>query len=324
MYRLFSKAVITEEGSPQVLVPRSGPWLQGLQNLGYSCYLNSVAQLLFHLPESAQRYAGAGAPVVVPATATATNTTRRVMTRRTTATTTLRTTKIPLRWWSVPDRRFSMPCHPHKHRIMSWSKLVQTAKLATALVSGIYSQPTDKDDDDHQHQQDVRLLLAPRMFKQVIGTNHVDFSTGQQQDAAQFLQYFLEQSNRAEQAHKAHFMTTQTASSSSTTSTNTSVPTSTFFIHPPICCLLPPKRAPSVPPIARSNTIPKRKQRNDVNPFGVCPFLWNWPPPPSSSSSQIIFRDARGWCCCCYQHYYDDYYRQGKTRPKEAQEYYGV
>ncbi|KAL7556882.1 hypothetical protein ACA910_022398 [Epithemia clementina (nom. ined.)] len=113
--------------------------------------------------------------------------------------------------------------------------LVQTAKLATALVTGIYSQSTDKDDDDHQHQQDVRLLLAPRMFKQVIGKNHVDFSTGQQQDAAQFLQYFLEQSNRAEQAHKAHFMTTQTASSSSTsstTSTNTSVPTSTFLSRP--------------------------------------------------------------------------------------------
>ncbi|KAL7574766.1 hypothetical protein ACA910_017328 [Epithemia clementina (nom. ined.)] len=68
--------------------------------------------------------------------------------------------------------------------------LVQTAKLATALVTGIYSQPTDKDDDYHQHQQDVRLLLAPRMFKQVIDKNHVDFSTGQQKDAAQFLQYF--------------------------------------------------------------------------------------------------------------------------------------
>ncbi|KAL7557559.1 hypothetical protein ACA910_018435 [Epithemia clementina (nom. ined.)] len=76
--------------------------------------------------------------------------------------------------------------------------LVQTAKLATALVTGIYSQPTDMDDDDHQHQQDVRLLLAPRMFKQVIGKNHVDFSTGQQQDASLFLQYFLEQSDRAE------------------------------------------------------------------------------------------------------------------------------
>ncbi|KAL7576868.1 hypothetical protein ACA910_013879 [Epithemia clementina (nom. ined.)] len=147
--------------------------------------------------------------------------------------------------------------------------LVQTAKLATALVTGIYSQPTDKDDDDHQHQQDVRLLLAPRMFKQVIGKNYVDFSTGQQQDAAQFLQYFLEQSDRAEQAHKAHFMTTQTASSSSTTSTNTSVPTSTFFIHPPICGLLPPKRATSVPPTTRSSTLPKRKQRNDGKPFGV-------------------------------------------------------
>ncbi|KAL7556083.1 hypothetical protein ACA910_007383 [Epithemia clementina (nom. ined.)] len=54
--------------------------------------------------------------------------------------------------------------------------LVQTTKLATALVTGIYSQPTDKDDDDQHHQQDVPLLsLASRMFKQVIHRNHVDF-----------------------------------------------------------------------------------------------------------------------------------------------------
>jgi ubiquitin carboxyl-terminal hydrolase 5/13 len=36
------------------------------------------------------------------------------------------------------------------------------------------------------------------MFKHLIGKDHVDFKTGQQQDAAQFLQYLLEQLDRAE------------------------------------------------------------------------------------------------------------------------------
>jgi ubiquitin carboxyl-terminal hydrolase 5/13 len=36
------------------------------------------------------------------------------------------------------------------------------------------------------------------MFKHVVGKDHVDFCTGQQQDAAQFLQYLLEKIDRAE------------------------------------------------------------------------------------------------------------------------------
>ena len=45
---------IMESGSK--LVPMSGPGLQGLQNLGNSCYLNSIIQVLCSLPEIRNRY----------------------------------------------------------------------------------------------------------------------------------------------------------------------------------------------------------------------------------------------------------------------------
>jgi ubiquitin carboxyl-terminal hydrolase 5/13 len=46
------------------------------------------------------------------------------------------------------------------------------------------------------------------MFKHLIGKDHVDFRTGQQQDAAQFLQYLLEQLDRAELKHDRNMLQT--------------------------------------------------------------------------------------------------------------------
>mmetsp|Transcript_9112 Transcript_9112/g.6872 ORF Transcript_9112/g.6872 Transcript_9112/m.6872 type:complete len:89 (+) Transcript_9112:616-882(+) len=43
-----------EEGKE--LIPLYGPGLTGMENLGNSCYLNSVVQVLFSLPEFIQRY----------------------------------------------------------------------------------------------------------------------------------------------------------------------------------------------------------------------------------------------------------------------------
>ena len=47
-------SAITEAGSK--LVPAYGEGLTGLQNLGNTCYLNSVMQLLFTLPSFKQEY----------------------------------------------------------------------------------------------------------------------------------------------------------------------------------------------------------------------------------------------------------------------------
>lgn len=45
---------VLEEG--KTLVPVFGPGLTGMENLGNSCYMNSVVQVLFNLPEFRDYY----------------------------------------------------------------------------------------------------------------------------------------------------------------------------------------------------------------------------------------------------------------------------
>ena len=58
--RVGEWASIQESGKS--LVPLFGPGYTGLANLGNSCYLNSVVQVLFTLPEFQQRYANLHTP----------------------------------------------------------------------------------------------------------------------------------------------------------------------------------------------------------------------------------------------------------------------
>jgi len=66
------------------------------------------------------------------------------------------------------------------------------------MVNGIHGSryaPAWKDGDD---EDDPKLLVAPQMFRSLIGRNHPEFASGRQQDAYEFLQYFLEHLARAE------------------------------------------------------------------------------------------------------------------------------
>lgn len=160
---------ITSAG--EKLVPASGPGLQGLQNLGNSCYMNSVLQMLFSVPELANRYG----------------------------------TKPN---GNVADHPILQSVAP---KDAPTNLLCQTAKVASALTSGGFAKPippapesstsrADKDQDgkDKDTSTDPKYRLAPSMFKHIIGKDHVEFRTGQQQDAAQFLQHMLELVDRAE------------------------------------------------------------------------------------------------------------------------------
>ena len=138
---------ITEES--QNLEPINGPGLQGLKNLGNSCYINSVVQSLFSgtVPELSARYGAAKNGNIF---------------------------NQPLLQVSPTDAPLDFLC--------------QSTKLASALTSGAFAIQSSNMD----------IHVAPRMFKHVVGRNHVDFKTGQQQDAAQYLQFFLESLDRAE------------------------------------------------------------------------------------------------------------------------------
>ncbi|CAF1472506.1 unnamed protein product [Adineta ricciae] len=66
----------------------------------------------------------------------------------------------------------------------------QTAKLAFGLLSGLYSRELPADIDAAFKPPSC---IRPQMFRTLIGRDHAEFGTKQQQDAAEFIEYFLEQ-----------------------------------------------------------------------------------------------------------------------------------
>ena len=67
----------------------------------------------------------------------------------------------------------------------------QMSKLINALVSDEYATP---------EAENAAVAVCPRMFKQLVGKGHPEFSTGGQQDAVEYFQHLLETMTRAERA----------------------------------------------------------------------------------------------------------------------------
>lgn len=70
----------------------------------------------------------------------------------------------------------------------------QMAKLVNGLLGERYAPPWREGDDE----DDPRFIVAPQMFRSLVGKGHPEFSSGRQQDAAEFFQYFLDTLARAE------------------------------------------------------------------------------------------------------------------------------
>lgn len=121
------------------LEPVFGAELTGLQNLGNSCYLNSVVQALFSLPEYQQYFAAREIP-------------------------------------EIDDPAGDLA--------------TQLVKVYDGLCSGRYSVPSVRRDSSYQ------MGLRPSMLKALVGANHPEFQTQRQQDAFEFLLYFLELSTQ--------------------------------------------------------------------------------------------------------------------------------
>ncbi|EDV95636.1 ubiquitin carboxyl-terminal hydrolase 5 [Drosophila grimshawi] len=136
--RIGEWSALTESESE--LQPLAGPGLTGMRNLGNSCYINSVMQVLFAIPDFQQRFVGSGAEHYFKA--------------------------FP----SDPANDFN----------------IQMAKLGNGLQSGKYSSVSENS-LDMEHMTGI----SPVMFKNIVGKNHPEFSTKQQQDANEFYLHLL-------------------------------------------------------------------------------------------------------------------------------------
>ncbi|RLN69355.1 hypothetical protein BBJ29_000222 [Phytophthora kernoviae] len=146
---------VTEAGKK--LAPVSGAGYIGFKNLGNSCYMNSVLQLLLALPEIKSRY------------------------------------------FDVAEKIFATADSPSTLPVDDFA--AQFAKLACATLTDRYKKQfvSPKNSDKEVEEDDIHNLdLRPITFRGLVGKGHPDFSTGQQQDAVEYLQHLLDFMTRAE------------------------------------------------------------------------------------------------------------------------------
>jgi ubiquitin carboxyl-terminal hydrolase 5/13 len=157
---------ITESGGAN-LVPLAGPGYVGLENLGNSCYMNSVLQLIFALPLVKERYLSSAKDIVASAPDD--------------PSADLITMTAKLATGLLTDRyTHGIPIVYDGESKSSSLKITDTS-LANAKV-----EPPSP------------CSIRPFMFKQLIGKGHPEFSSGRQQDAGEFFQHLLESMTRAE------------------------------------------------------------------------------------------------------------------------------
>ncbi|KAJ3082605.1 hypothetical protein HK102_001574 [Quaeritorhiza haematococci] len=151
----FDFSMTTEDGKQ--FVPLFGPGYTGLRNLGNSCYMASVLQVVFSLPSFQERYTD---PMKSH----------------------IQTCRDP------PARCFFCQMAKMADGLLS-------GRYAFPVENNPDSMLTTPDESKPQEEQQQPLSgqdgIAPTMFKALVGKDHPDFSTMRQQDAQEFLQYLV-------------------------------------------------------------------------------------------------------------------------------------
>lgn len=150
---------VIEEGKE--LTPLYGPGCTGMENLGNSCYMNSVLQVLFSMPEFQNRYQEEGPMHLLTCHNTAAE---------------------------------CLMCQVSKLVDGLLSGRYSEKKVAKKVL---FEGQSEEEKSKIEYCQDG---IKPHMFRTLVGRDHPEFKTSMQCDTQEYFAYLLEKLQRMEKS----------------------------------------------------------------------------------------------------------------------------